>query len=112
MSVVVAVVAVVVVVVVVEILAKVLEVNGAVQEVIGEVQVVAEMLISVDPGLLVAVVISGTVRVEVESLLVSSATEVTPVEACATNIGVAQVVADNRRLALVKTPSSTRLCLI
>lgn len=87
-----------VVVVVVVILAKV-------QEVIGTVQVVAEMLISVDPGLLVAVVISGTVRVEVDSLLVSSATEVTPVQACATNIGLPQVVTDNRCLALVKAPS-------
>jgi len=103
---------VVAVVVVVVILAKVQEVIGSAQEVIGAVQVVAEMLISVDPGLLVAVVISGTVRVEVDSLLVSSATEVAPVEACATNIGVAQVVTDNRCLALVKAPSSTRLCLI
>jgi len=102
MSVVVAVVAVVVVVVML----------AEVQQVIGAVQVVAEMLFSVDPGLLVAEVIFGTVRAEVDSLLVSSATEVAPVEAFATNIGVAQAVTDNRCLALVKAPSSSRLCLI
>jgi len=79
--VVVVVVAAVVVAVVVVISAKVLEVIGAAQEVIGAVQVVAEMLIFLDPDLLVAVVISGTVRVEVDSLLVSSATEVAPVVA-------------------------------
>lgn len=94
-----------VVVAVVLILAKVQEVIGTVQEVIGTVQVVAEMLISADTGLLVAVVISGTVRVEVDSLLVSSATEVAPVQACATNIGLPQVVTDNRCPALVKAPS-------
>lgn len=90
---------------VVVVLVKILQVTGA-------VQVVAEMLISVDSGLLVAVVISGTALVEVDLLPVSFATEVALVEACATNIGVAQVVTDSRCLALVKAPSSSRVCLI
>jgi len=68
------VVVVVAVVAVVVVLVKILQVTGAVQE-------VAEMLISEDPGLLVVVVISGTVQVEVDSQPVSSATEVALVEA-------------------------------
>jgi len=94
-----------VVVAVVVVLVKILQVTGAVQE-------VAELLISEDPGLLVVVVISGTVQVEVDSQPVSSATEVALVEACATNIGAPQVTTDNRCLALVKAPSSSLVCLI
>lgn len=57
-----------------EVLVKILRVTGT-------VQVVVEIQTSVDSGFLVAVVISGTVLVEVDSLPVSSATEVAPVEA-------------------------------
>jgi hypothetical protein len=83
-----------------------------VQLVTGVVPVVAEILLSVAPGVLVLVVISGTVWVKVDSFSISLVTEVVSVEVCATKIGVAQVVANNRFLALVKTPSSGLLFLL
>jgi len=75
-----------------------------VQLVTGIVPVVAEIMFSVDPDVLV--LISGTVWGEVDSFSVSLVTEEAPVEVRATKIGVAQVVTDNRFLVLVKAPSS------
>jgi len=88
------------------------EVFVKVQWVTGVVRVVAEVLISVATDVLVPVIIAGTVWVEVDSLSVLPATEVVPAEVSVTMIGVAQVVTDNRRLALVRAPSSGLLCLL
>lgn len=88
------------------------EVFLKIQWVTGVVRVVAEILISVATDVLVPVIIFDTVWVEVDSLPVLPATEVAPAEVCVTMIGVAQVVTDNRRLALVRAPSSGLLCLL